>query len=430
MHAALLLALLAPGVWAAPTPAPVAISVPLHAAASPRHLHAEAAVRAAFRRDEALRARVKYASALLGDGERDVLRRDLAAAGHSRRDGTERMPLTSYMYDTAYLATISVGTPPQDIQIIPDTGSSDLWVFSDLCTTCGEHPVFHSKKSSTFTFSGGWRNQSYGSGGASEQLGKDTVSLGGWTVKEQDIALFASGDVADVLRAPIGGIMGLAWRYLAAEHTTPWWQKAGPNWPEPVFAFHFGGRGPAGNLSAHDTTGVVPTRADAGSLTFGGLDKALYTGDVHYVNSTHDWWRITLDALSVGGRAVNVTNVWGDLPSMAVDTGTSGIFLPRQFCEEILELIPGASASGDDYFLPCDTQVTLELTFDGVKYPFSAQSLVGGRVTGKSNVCDALLNASVSQPILGLSFLKSVYTVFRPDPPAVGFATLAQARRN
>lgn len=292
----------------------------------------------------------------------------------------------------------SARTPPQEIQVIPDTGSSDLWVFSDLCKDCGDRPVlFHSKDSSTFSFSGDWRNQSYGSGEASEQLAKDTVSLGGWTVEDQDLALFASGDVAGVLRAPIGGIMGLAWRYLAADHTAPWWENAGPSWPEPVFGFHFGDRGAAGNLSAHDTTGIVPTKANAGSLTFGGLDKALYTGDVHYIESTRDWWRITLDGLAVNGHTINVTNVWGDLPSLAVDTGTSGIFLARQFCEEILDQIPGASANGDDYFMPCDTKAEFELTFDGVKYPFPAQNLVGGRVEGQSNLCDSLLNPAVSQ---------------------------------
>lgn len=96
MQAGLLLALVLTGaVLAAPTPTPPrragVSAVTLEHAPAPRHLHADSAVRAAFRRDEALRARIKYAP-LLDDAERDVLRRDIAAARVARRDGTERVP--------------------------------------------------------------------------------------------------------------------------------------------------------------------------------------------------------------------------------------------------------------------------------------------------------------------------------------------------
>lgn len=35
--------------------------------------------------------------------------------------------------DVGYLATIQIGTPPQDFLILMDSGSADLWVGAEKC---------------------------------------------------------------------------------------------------------------------------------------------------------------------------------------------------------------------------------------------------------------------------------------------------------
>lgn len=39
--------------------------------------------------------------------------------------------------DVGYIATVQVGTPPQDFNFLMDTGSADMWVGSEDCTTQG-----------------------------------------------------------------------------------------------------------------------------------------------------------------------------------------------------------------------------------------------------------------------------------------------------
>lgn len=48
---------------------------------------------------------------------------------------------------------LSIGTPPQPLSVILDTGSADLWVLRDPCrnkTWCGGVPVYDPSSSSTY----------------------------------------------------------------------------------------------------------------------------------------------------------------------------------------------------------------------------------------------------------------------------------------
>lgn len=75
----------------------------------------------------------------------------------------------------------------QQLNVILDSGSSDLWLASNKCIQCPSGtPEYDSTKSSSFESSG---NElvtiRYGSGAVQGTLGQDTVSLAGFIVSKQ-----------------------------------------------------------------------------------------------------------------------------------------------------------------------------------------------------------------------------------------------------
>ena len=86
--------------------------------------------------------------------------------------------------DFEYLGEIGIGTPPQNFDVVYDTGSSNLWVPSSKCTdvaispACKTDDKFYENRSSTFEVDGRDYFLPYGSGVAAGFLGRDVVTIG------------------------------------------------------------------------------------------------------------------------------------------------------------------------------------------------------------------------------------------------------------
>ena len=153
--------------------------------------------------------------------------------------------------DRIYTGSIGIGTPSQTFNVVFDTGSADLWVFSarhscsisEVCSDstwafqdCSSSSIccffsdimndYDSTSSSSYspytssTASSSTWSITYGKGSASGQLSRDSVHIGGLTANHQVFA--EATDWSDLLIScsePMSGILGFAMKAAAEDET-------------------------------------------------------------------------------------------------------------------------------------------------------------------------------------------------------------------
>ncbi|OCT57311.1 hypothetical protein XELAEV_18003690mg [Xenopus laevis] len=130
-------------------------------------------------------------------------------------------PLSNYM-DNQYFGTISIGTPPQEFNVVFDTGSANLWIPSVTCSSaaCTNHNRFNSKLSSTFKPGNKMVSISYGTGSMSGALGYDTVQVGDIVDRKQGLLLSETESIF-LFYSKFDGILGLGYPSLSVGDVTP-----------------------------------------------------------------------------------------------------------------------------------------------------------------------------------------------------------------
>ena len=83
-----------------------------------------------------------------------------------------------------YLTNVGIGNPPQFFALVPDSGSSNLWVTSPQLPN-NYHSAFHSELSSSFKLNGKNVTLNYAAHGVTGFLSTDNLLLGNITLKEQ-----------------------------------------------------------------------------------------------------------------------------------------------------------------------------------------------------------------------------------------------------
>lgn len=313
-----------------------------------------------------------------------------------------------------YTGVVSIGTPAQQFDVVFDTGSADLWVFSTQAPKSLNYLHFYDhSRSSSYTSNGGNFNVEYGLGKVSGFLSQDTASLGGLQVKNQ---IF--GEVTEWTSnfenpdEPMDGIVGMAFKEAALDKASTLIDNLYSNQVllSKMFSFWLDKR----------------LEGDQSRLILGPPDSNFYHGDIVYVNLlTHNqgMWFVEMNDMSVDGVSLNLCP---NGCAALVDTGSSFIGIPQSIFSSVVGQITKQRSdctvkNGAIQCYSTSTNGFPDLTFnlDGKLFTLTASDYM---ISNQLGFMAINIDQSVNLFILGDTFIKTFYTVFDQENRRIGFA--------
>merc|ERR1740138_918840 len=325
--------------------------------------------------------------------------------------------------DAQYYGSIQMGTTAQDLRVIYDSGSSNLWVSNIKPGLLSKHQYYDHSKSSTYVANGTTFNIQYGSGPVSGVYSQETVSIGGVDVAEYTFAevdnVKGLGPAYSV--GHFDGICGMGWDDISVDGVeTPLRALVNSgNLDEPVFAFYLGSGG-----------------AD-GELTIGGVNSARYTGDFTYVPvvdmvpGVTGYWEIVLDDVTVNGNSISAAK------RGVVDSGTSLMVVPSDEIKNIASIVGAKQLSiipplNREYTIDCSADAPdIDFQIDGKTYALTLADYSLDQ--GDDQPClFAFMGQDIPAPvgpliIMGDVFMRAHYTKFDVGNKRVGFAQIVKS---
>jgi hypothetical protein len=335
--------------------------------------------------------------------------------------------LTNF-YNLMYVGPIDIGTPARAYQVVFDTGSSDLWVYS-AATTYPKQAYLHyydatASTSSTVLSDQAWNIQ-YGKGWAAGNLLQETVTLANRTVAQFLMAEALTWSRSDFESSdmPMDGIFGLSFNLL--NHIGP---------------------GDATLMDVLQQTGVLqrrlfsfyltPNENPTGSLfILGEPDLTLTsTGNITYLSVIPDSpsWTLTMQQVNIDSSNTG----WCSDCRALIDTGTSFVGMPSthfyQWVNVVLQRRPDCYLDNDYQLIVCQDATThllpiLTFYMQGASFPLHPSDYyVYDASSNRGIVAIMSLPSSVSVVpsqtyIFGDTFLKTYYSVFDMDNRTIGF---------
>lgn len=320
-------------------------------------------------------------------------------------------------WNQQFVGTIGIGTPPQYLTVIFDTGSGNFFVNSELCESrsCQSREAYDHELSSTFISLDLPLAVQFGSGLVRGILGNDTLLMGDIKIPGQNFAevTYESGSV--FYYAKFSAIMGLGFNTLAHDATVPVFDHIVESklleWN--VFAFYY-------SLIEDDES----------ELMIGDVDYGKFHGHIHWIPVTEDpyYWTVLVTDILFGHKS---TGLCKDGCLAALDTGTTLILAPSDAVEIIYRKIEN----------PCNLNDMPDLVFviDNKRYAIPATSYMISYKRGRQedpgvhsdltpDQCYlAISSLDIAPPygplwVLGNLFMHTYYVAFDRDQMSIGLA--------
>ncbi|KAI0835529.1 aspartic peptidase domain-containing protein [Hypoxylon sp. FL0890] len=364
-----------------------------------------------------------------------------------KRAGTYSQELNNNLTGGGYYAQVTVGTPPQTVDLIVDTGSSDVWMLDSDANLCKSRSMqnyygyclstYDPSNSSTYsvvshnTFSIQYVD---GSGAEGDYI-KDNFSIGGADIEALQMGLAENSTINS-------GLLGIGFAANVAART-----------PYPNIMNLFQDQ----DLIAVQAYSLYldDLYAETGTILFGGLDTDKFIGELKTVDIQPDLYgnyssfTVALTSLSTTADNGTISNYSRTAVPVILDSGTTLTYIPESMATRIFrafDAVDDTSGTGL-VFINCDylsdnKNLTFDFQFGGnggpvVRVPIDEMVLdnVDGYVElgldvpslPFNNVCSFGLQPSSDYYLLGDTFLRSAYVVYDLTNKQIG---LAQANLN
>lgn len=317
----------------------------------------------------------------------------------------DEFPLKDYM-NTQYFIELELGTPPQKFTVVPDTGSSNLWVYSSKCWAlpCWYHKTYTAADSSTYKKQGDEFKIRYGSGSIKGFESQDKAALAADVVADE----MKFGEITQVSGAAfyvskLSGILGLAYDTISVNKLPTFLDQS--NLEERSFAFY------------------LRTNPQESYMTLPGFDQDLMRGRNFQYHPVVERRYYSLNLTSVGrSESSNHSALRIETPGYkaVIDSGTSVIIGPHSFMRKLLEDVTVKSDCSDVESLP-----KILFTLDNNEYELEpADYVLRVKTFGREQCFNALMGVNMPESfnyfILGDVFMRRYYTYFNKDKDLLG----------
>ena len=355
-----------------------------------------------------------------------------------------------------YYSRIAIGTPPQYFNVIFDTGSSNLWVQSNLCMSqsCLQHKGFNSLLSTTYTpltpmILSNTFSIRYGTGSIYGTYACDTVTIANIVIRNQTVGFAYEESGFAFMNVPFEGILGLSPSSFSSSVSFLDNIKSHKLLTHNIFSIF---------LSEH---------LDMSKIMFGAVDKSKMNSNFVFVDVVSEhYWEINVNAVYVGNKRLNVCDVLRyetGRCGVAIDSGTSLYAGPTRLIKVIKDEL-GIESSCDNFKELLNMRIELyvnksywnnkeKMLYEIILKP-EDYVINGSRIKNeieememnehemeediimnnkrKSECLPAFMNVDVPSPrgplfIFGEYFMKKFYVVFDKDKNCIGISLANQS---
>ena len=331
--------------------------------------------------------------------------------------------------NSQYIGKVHIGNPPQTMDVIFDTGSSNFWITSVKCQSpgCKLHEGFNGTISSTYKRLDNHVKVQFGSGAVEGNFAKDSIHFGPLVVKEQEFGeiLKEHGEIFQELK--FAGILGLSFPKLSKLEYVPLFDNIMKkkilknNW----FSFYLA------DLKEKEKS----------QLIFGLPNKKYYDGEINW-HKVEDamYWQLKMKDMYLNDKPLNLCKKTNGVCKVVIDSGTSIITGPTEdidsFIDDKIEIKDCANLSNlpiikiniDDKIYSLDPNQYILQSHNNLRRSFiERRRFMNPKFIDKDSCQKAFMPLDIDAPrgpiwILGDIFFRKYFIIFDRDNQRIGIA--------